>query len=233
MSNAVAAETRDRHHVWKVEQALMQMIRQGNVNYESVLASQQMQVQGTVTILSDPLRQAKLSASTYTTLCVRAAMEGGLSPEIAYALGDGYLQRVERSQTTAQLASLNKQMYHNFVHAVHDDRMKSGLSEIVKHTVDYIETHLEQALSIEMLAQIAGYSRYYLSRKFSEEMGSSIGEFIREARIQQAKVMLIGTDQSLQDISDHLQFCSRSHFAISFKKVTGVTPVQFRKRTGT
>jgi hypothetical protein len=59
---------------------------------------------------SEPLRQAKTSVIVFISLCVRAAIEGGLMPEVAYSVGDSYIQSVENAQKPSEMVAISKVM---------------------------------------------------------------------------------------------------------------------------
>lgn len=56
---------------------------------------------------SNPLRQSKTSVIVFTSLCARAAIEGGLSPEQAYSLGDSYIQSIESAKTISEISAIS------------------------------------------------------------------------------------------------------------------------------
>ncbi len=87
-----------------------------------------------------------------------------------------------------------------------------------------------EKISIAELASLAGYSDYYLSRKFKEETGMNILTYINKQKIEYAKKLLTTTDDSVQSISDALQFCARSHFSSMFKRYTGMLPREYREK---
>ena len=82
---------------------------------------------------------------------------------------------------------------------------------------------------MQMIADRLNYTRYYLSRKFQKEMGISINDYIRNRKVEEAKLLLSSTSQSVLEISNILNFCSRSHFTDSFRKVTGLSPSRYRE----
>ena len=86
---------RNRIDVYQSEQALLDVVRRGDINYHQVLNRSSSLSPGVPVQGRDPLRQMKTSIVVFTTLVTRAAMEGGLSPEIAYPLGDSYIQTAE------------------------------------------------------------------------------------------------------------------------------------------
>ena len=89
--------------------------------------------------------------------------------------------------------------------------------------------HLEEPLDLKGLADRVGYTEYYLSRKFKQEMNISIGGYIRQARVERAKVLLTTTDLSIADIAERLQFSSSSHFSDSFRRLVNVLPQAYRR----
>lgn len=105
-----------------------------------------------------------------------------------------------------------------------------GVSRQIRACCDYIELHAEDDLSMEALARQAGYSKYYLSRKFKEETGATVTEYIKAARMERAKLLLAATELSVQEISEKLHFCSRSYFSTVFLQTVGCTPTEYREK---
>ncbi len=219
---------RDRLKVWLAEQAMLQMVRTGDLNYKealnaSVLSSAGVPVQG-----KDPLRQAKTSNVVFTSIVCRAAIEGGLSPEEAYALGDAYIQSSESAKRYEELSGIAMTMYDDFVHRVHMKRSNPKYSPQIRQCCEYIEMHLDEKIRAADLAKLVGYTEYYLTHKFKQETGSSVNDYAKFAKIERAKVLLKTSDDSIQTIADRLGFSSRSYFSRVFAEVVGCTPVEFR-----
>lgn len=80
------------------------------------------------------------------------------------------------------------------------------------------------------LQSSAGYSEYYFSRKFKQEMGCTLTEYIMREKIDSAKVLLSSTSMSIMEISIELSFNSRSYFSDTFQKNTGISPGEYRKQ---
>lgn len=218
----------DRHRTWMSEQALMHMIREGNLDYESALAQAAQVSNGVPVKVRGSLQQAQISAVTLTTLCVRAAISGGLTPDTAYSVGDAYIQQVMDCTTLPEIAQCNHTMYDDFVHRVHKVRRNPDVSPKVQQCMDYLELHIEEDVNIEQLAQMIGYTEYYLSRKFKEETHCSLNDYIKILRIERAKVLLYTTTDSMNKIADRLHFCSGSYFAKEFQRFAGMTPAEYR-----
>ena len=219
----------DRHKVWMAEQGLLQMVRTGDMNYKQAL-SNSMSVSAGVPVRSDDaLRQSKTSVIVFTSLVCRAAIEGGLSPEEAYALGDSYIQAAESAKTLSDLNPLSHMMYDDFIRRVHKCRTNPKLSRPVQQCVDYIEMHLDQKIRATDLSAVVGYTEYYLTHKFKAETGLCINDYIKFAKIERAKVLLKSTDQTVQEIATSLCFSTRNYFSRVFQEVTGQTPIEYRE----
>ena len=65
---------------------------------------------------------------------------------------------------------------------------------------------------------------YYFSRMFKKEVGKSPADYITEKGIERARQLLVSTNLPIQDISDCLQFCSRSYFSTVFQQLPSVSP---------
>lgn len=224
----VPEKHRDRHKVWAAEQGMLQMVRNGDLDYRRALSMSQQLSNGVPLRSSEPLQSGKVSNIVFCTIVCRAAIEGGLSPEEAYALGDSYIQMTEDARTIDELTATALTMYDDFVHRVHKCRTNPKLSPVVQKCVDYIEMHLGERIRAADLAAIAGYSEYYTTHRFRKETGLSVNDYIKFAKVERAKILLKSTGQDVREIADTLGFSSRSHFSQSFKQVTGQSPAEFR-----
>lgn len=224
------AGTRNRMQIYQAEQALLQMVRDGEINYQKVLQTSISLSPGVPVQGRDPLRQMKTSLTVFITLVSRAAMEGGLSPEIAYSLGDSYIQTVENCRDSGELAAIGPAMYHDFIYRVHHVRSNPNYSHAIQKCCDYIELSLDRRIRTSDLAALVGYTEYYLTEKFRRETGKAISTYIRDARIARAKVILESTQLSVAEVADRLAFNTPNYFIQCFRSVTGCTPAQYRKR---
>ena len=224
------AGERNRMQVYQSEQALLQMVREGDINYQDAFRTSMTLSPGVPVEGQDPLRQMKTSILVFTTLVSRAAMEGGLSPEVAYSLGDSYIQNAENCRDSGELASLAHAMYHDFIYRVHYVRSNPNYSHAVQKCCDYIELSLDRRIRTADLAALVGYTEYYLTEKFKKETGKSISTYIRDAKIARARVFLETTALPVAEISERLAFNTPNYFIQSFRSVMGCTPAQYRKK---
>lgn len=217
------------HGTYEAEQEMLRLVREGDLNFQHHMKT--MNSTGRVGNISDgtALRQIKNMIIVSITLFSRAAMDGGLPPETAYALSDRYLQAVEKSNSIQTLTEINNTMQNDFVHRVHQYRQDASLSKAVRICLEQMRTRLEDNLTLESLARDLGYSPYYLSKKFRSETGKTFKEQLRTLRLERAKQLLRTTNDSIFEISERLQFCSQSYFTECFRKAEGCSPAEFRQ----
>lgn len=220
------------HGTWAMEQALLKPVEEGNLDY--------MKIRGRLTsignvgkmVSDNPLRQVKNQIIVYTALCTRAAIRGGLSPEIAYTLSDRYIQMAETCESVSDLAEVGHTMQEDFIRRVHRVKTEAGISKQVLMCQSYIQLHVTEKITLEDLAKLTNYSVYHISKKFRNESGMTIMEYWNHCRVERAKELLISCQDSIQSISDQLGFGAQSYFGSQFKKYTGMSAGEFRKQYG-
>ncbi len=218
--------------VYKMETRLMKIVEEGRLDYQETQARAAYASNGIKADLPDQLQRLKYSSSSLLTLASRAAIRGGMPAATAYSLNDTYLEQIDSCETANELANLNHHFYHDFVQRVHDLKRQSEISRPVQTCIDYISMHITDKIDTSTLSSLVGYSDCYLSRKFKNETGSNVKQYILSAKIEYAKVQLASTDYSVLDIGSALGFCSRSHFSNTFNRQVGMSPQQYRETHG-
>jgi len=100
----------------------------------------------------------------------------------------------------------------------------------LRRVIDYIEGHLgESTLSVEKLAAVAHLSPYHFSRAFKTATGQAPHRFVLERRVERARLHLAAGGESLAGIAYTTGFSSQAHFSSIFRRLTGVTPRQYRQ----
>lgn len=100
---------------------------------------------------------------------------------------------------------------------------------VVKKTVDYIETHMDEDLSLDKIANALHYSKFYLARIFAEETGSTVYRYIQGRRLTLAAWKLVETKRPIVEIAYEAQYDSQQAFTLAFKRVYECTPKIYRK----
>ncbi len=229
LSSSAPPVRRDRLQTYMAERELLRMVREGQLDYKKALSQATRVSVGVGSGEKDALRSAAISQIVFISLCTRAAIEGGISPETAYSKGDAYINDLHSCTTVSDLVNVGHAMYDDFIRTVHNHSRQELYSPPVQSCCDYIGTHLDKDIELQDMAKRVGYTEYYLSRKFKKETGMSVNEYIRNARISQAKNLLSSSQLSIQQISDTLHFGSRSFFTDTFTRIVGIPPAQYRR----
>ncbi|MBU3201116.1 AraC family transcriptional regulator [Clostridium estertheticum] len=215
------------HHSPTREKFFLQCIREGNK--EDLLQYLTIPEDGEYGILSDnPLRNQKNFFICCATIATRAAIDGGLEPELAYSLSDSYIQNMEYLYEVTDLLNLENKMYCDFADNVLKFK-KLSYSRSIIVCQSYILKHLYEDISLSELAQFVGLSKKYLSGLFSKEVGITLSDYIQKKRIEESKHLLTSSNYSILDIGTWLGFHDQSHFTRIFKKFTGTTPKKFKE----
>ena len=106
-------------------------------------------------------------------------------------------------------------------------------SEVITAVMTYINNHYMEELSLEDVAQFAGFSRYYFSRSFKKQTGYSFKDYLCQKRLQVAMDLLIRTNRSMREVALDSGFGSVATFNRVFREKKGCTPTQYRAIYGT
>lgn len=100
----------------------------------------------------------------------------------------------------------------------------------ISQTLDYISMHYMEPLRIEDLAAICHMSESHFRKVFSNYMAMGPMEYVNTVRVQAACDYLRRTDDLVTDVANKCGFSTFSTFSRNFKKITGVSPNEWRKR---
>jgi AraC-like DNA-binding protein len=121
-------------------------------------------------------------------------------------------------------------MLYDFATRVSNRRRTHSYSKMVNDCCSFIDEHVRERLRVSQVAASIGFNADYASKRFKGETGRSIGEYVKEAKISEARSLLKYSELSIAEISELLSFSSQSFFTSVFRQVTGVTPGQYREK---
>lgn len=214
------------------EKLILQAVKDGNLDYRQIMEQGSNYQPEMPSNTRDVLRDGKNSVLIFTALCSRAAIEGGLAVKTAKEMEMRYISETERCETVTKLKSLKNMMLDDFVHKVRESKENPMISKTTQECCDYIRTNVLRPLTVEEIAKEMGYTTYYFTKKFYKEMGIKVTDYIKQARIEYAKIALLTTKKSIQEISDSLQFGTRNYFSKVFHEIVGMTPAAYREKVG-
>ena len=214
---------------WYCEQELYNAIKKGYKCNTKKMFGQYAKIALRKIYPENTIRNKKNLSIGNLALSVHAAIHGGLPASTAYALQAYYTTRIENSRDMSSLSALNIELFEEFSSRVHNlTERKKRFSNFVIEVQDYISLHIEENVSLKELAKKFHYTEYYFSRKFKEESGIGIGEYIKKKRMERAGFLLLSTDEPISQIAEKLHFSTVSYFISEFKKYYKTTPALYR-----
>mgnify|MGYP003305285498 CR=1 FL=1 len=99
----------------------------------------------------------------------------------------------------------------------------------VQTVIKYINENLQNELSIDEIAAACYMSKYHMCRKFKDETGTTIGNYIKQQRIYLAKKLLSDSSVRISSVALEAGFSDTSHFTKVFSTEVGLTPSQYKK----
>lgn len=110
------------------------------------------------------------------------------------------------------------------------DSRESDVDPAIQKAIVFLDTHLDEKLSLSDLANASGYSLSRFKVKFKSVIGITPAEYITLQKIEKAKLLLVNPENSVTDIAYQLGFSSSNYFSSVFKKLMNCSPVVYRSR---
>ena len=108
------------------------------------------------------------------------------------------------------------------------EKKLSTAEEAVSKAVHYMKNNYQKQLTVEDIAQHAGMSTYHFARQFKRAMLSSPHQYLLDLRLEQAKKLLVYTNETVESIASQAGFQSSSYFIRAFRHSMNMTPSAFR-----
>lgn len=157
---------------------------------------------------------------------MRTALDGVLrSRGIESAPGDRGIFSVSNHATFELLADAIEQHLVSCIQSLEDT---VPMSALIQDAVRYIRHHYAEDISVADIAEHIGMSASWLTKRFKQECGCSIVNYLLDVRIERAKALLAETDMLILEIACAVGFDNSRYFISVFKKAVGLTPKAYR-----
>lgn len=107
-------------------------------------------------------------------------------------------------------------------------REENKIPRWLERAREKLHDSFDEATSLQTIAESAGVHPVYLARQFRRFYHTSVGDYVRQLRIEKASRQLSNTNLTISEIALAAGFYDQSHFSNVFKKQTGFTPAEFR-----
>ncbi|NMO96101.1 AraC family transcriptional regulator [Paenibacillus lemnae] len=98
----------------------------------------------------------------------------------------------------------------------------------VEKAITYMKLHLEESLTLDQIASVAGYSSFHFTRIFKHTTGISVRRYLSALRIEAGKTKLLNAPSTTVRLLQHIGFSSVGTFQTRFKSYVGLTPQKFK-----
>lgn len=147
--------------------------------------------------------------------------------KIAFRTGLHKLMQVEEHESWVSAVEYLKNLA-SILFEIQDFEQEKRAQDVISRVQKYICDNVHEGLSLVMLADLVHFNPSYLSRLFKQVTGANLSDYIFEAKIKKARQLLENPDIKIQDVAESVGYGSASNFARFFKKLTGLTPQEYR-----
>lgn len=173
-------------------------------------------------LLPELLKQLGLESCRAVHLPDVAPLEP-LLDRLVELLRDGSPQR-----SCAENAGVTFQFLQTLSDLIHSDPMP----EDIRNLLDFLETHLQEHLTMREIAAMHGMSQPTLNRKFRETMHISVFQHLISLRMHKAENLLCSSSGSIKEIAALCGYNNPLHFSEEFRRLHGCSPREFRRKNG-
>ena len=164
-------------------------------------------------------------------LLSRSALEGGASESEIMEISYRCQREINQLTSLEAIAHWLSGILRQYTSLVFDTR-KHAYGDMMLRALHFINHRYTEKLSLQEVADYVGFSPTYFSKLFNEEMKCTFSTYVNRLRTEQAKVLLKNTRYTLVEISGIVGFDDQSYFSRVFKAIVGITPGEYRRRSG-
>ena len=114
--------------------------------------------------------------------------------------------------------------------AIAKPQTDTHLLSAIKLAIGFISNECYRDISLDLIAERSGLSKYYLAREFHRITGYTIVNYVNVARCEKAKQLLSESDTSIENVARSCGFPNASYFTKIFKKHIGILPSEYREK---
>lgn len=145
-----------------------------------------------------------------------------------------YFEEIERVQKNyadeyeKMIDIISVILHRMFIH-IKNSLQKSNYN-LPQQIQRYLDANIEKKITIDELSKIFNYSKNQIINVFKDSYGITPYRYFLERKIDIAKLYLSNTQYSINDIAHILSFSDQNYFSAEFKKITSISPSEYRKR---
>lgn len=179
---------------------------------------------------NEPLDRIKYRVIDLIFILSRAAMQGGALHEEISEISYTCQRELDSFKSLEGLANWLSKVCHKYSDLVFEKK-ESEYGLVIAKSLQYIRRNFQNKISLEEVATHVSLSPNYFSQLFNSKIETSFSSYINRLRVEYATQLLTTTNLSIVEIAGLAGFDDQSYFTKIFKSLSGLTPLQFRKKS--
>lgn len=173
------------------------------------------------------LESKRIDLFIWNVVYIREILKKGTYPQNLHTLYNRFYRKISKASSLKELQTLEVEFASAYLDLLIYDAEVTD-SFIVNKMLQYLHLNIENYTTVEALAENLNISKGYASECFKRHMGLTIMQYSKQIKIERGKLLLLTTSKSILELSILLGFYDQSHFARTFKEITGMSPSQYR-----
>ena len=171
----------------------------------------------------------KIAFVTLINIANKVARDTVIDLALIYGDGCNPYEHMERLETAEEVKAWLVQVYEKAINLLELFHLNPDYDELIKKTIGYIHKNYKTGISLCDIAESIGVNSSYLSRKFKQDCGKGIAEYLNDIRIEQAKLLMKNGLKKVKEIACEVGFNNYNYFFKVFKECEGMTPLEYEK----
>ncbi|MGN0167306.1 MAG: helix-turn-helix domain-containing protein [Acetatifactor sp.] len=174
------------------------------------------------------LHSLKRKIHELNTFCKEKLLTTSIHPYYPLYLSDSFASQIDSCSRYDQLSALPYKMARKYCMLI-KNYSHQEYSFLVRSLISYIDQHIEEPLTLSVLAKHFQKNASFLSGQFSKETGESITDYIHRAKMQAAVQYFNTTDLSVTEVASILSIHNFGYFSKLFRREIGINPREYKK----
>ncbi len=224
------ADTFQENHTYYEESAMDDLIRKGDV--EGIRERFKYWLPRHPVVLKNYYKNEEYMVVTAISMAARSAIQGGLTSQEGYLISDIFLKKLEACTTAEELPEV---MFEAFLYCAKEVQKKqklNGRNWRVEQCKKAVISRRLKKISLDEIADEIGISKEYMLKLFRSEEGEPLQTYIARIKMEAACNILKYSDKKIGEIAEYLGYNSLSYFSREFRKIMGISPLEYRKEAG-
>lgn len=178
-------------------------------------------------LMTKSIHEYKTILHMLNDYCHMGLMGTNIHPTYILKQATSFRSKIDGTNSRAKLEQLPNEMCRKYCLLVRNYNNQE-YSRLVRDVINYIQLHLEEELSLNILAEHFGKNASVLSNAFSKEMGQSLTRYIQQSRIAEAVKLFNSTELTVSEVALSVGYQDFSYFSKLFSKHVGCSPKEYK-----